>query len=588
MQLKTGQEFGTYIYTGLTTNIRPYSQKKIPLRCQCGKVTEVRIASVTTGKSKTCGKCTSFVLKNGTKFGELEYVGKDVETQKESQKKLLFKCGCGREKMMRAFTVFRERAKKCGNCNAIDLFPGFKIGVFTYVGSGEKKHLGSIKKALFSCEKGHVKYISLRSVKKVKCLECSIIRLNPTDVFGNFRYVGKYQIDIRPHSKKKILLRCRCGVEKEIPICSVSNGDVVSCADCYSKIIEWFKNNEEFLRSMKCPINPVDIPSGGTIALQAIVNKVECFDAVCPACKGIYRPRFNDIRRGKCLTCGCVGKRISAPAREIFEYIQSLGLDVEFEHKIDNRLFDVYVPKHRMAIELNGNRWHSKPESKTRDFAKYVLAKQNGIGLISIFEDEWKKKKEIMKAIIRNRLMTSSPRVIRPSTCDIGKINSSDAGLFYDRFHYIGRCASKVHYGARFNGVLIGCVSFRRPSRTSKYDFELSRMAADPEWRIHGLWGSMMSRFIKEFSPLSIVSFSDNRLFSGKTYEKIGFTFDGDVKPDYYWVKGNKRSHKSALRKPPGCDVTETELRESQGYRKIWDLGKKRWVWKSRLLSSVI
>lgn len=544
----------------------------------------MRIASVTIGRSKTCGKCSSFILKNGTKFGELEYEGEDIEIQKESQKKLLFQCGCGRKKMMRAFTVFRERARKCGNCNVVDLLPGFKIGRFTYIGSGEKIHLGSIKKALFSCEKGHANYVSLRSVKKVGCTECSIIRLNPTDTFGNFQYVGKHQINIKPYSKKKILLRCRCGTEKEISICSVSNGDVISCTDCYSRVTEWFKNNEEFLRSLKCPIDPKSIPPGGTIALQAIPNKVECFNAICPACKRVYKPRFSDIRRGKCLTCGCVGKRISAPAREILEYIQSLGVDAEFEYRIGTRLFDVYVPKYEVAIELNGNRWHSKPESKARDFAKYTLAKQNEIGFISIFEDEWKKKKEIMKAIIRNRLMASSPKVIRSSICNIEKISASEAGAFYDKFHYIGKCASRVHYGAQFNGVLIGCASFRRPSRNSNYDFELSRMAANPEWRVHGLWGSIMSRFIKEFSPQSIVSFSDNRLFSGKTYEKLGYVFDGDVKPDYYWVKGNNRSHKSALRKPPGCDVTETELRESQGYRKIWDLGKKRWVWRSKSL----
>jgi hypothetical protein len=26
-------------------------------------------------------------------------------------------------------------------------------------------------------------------------------------------------------------------------------------------------------------------------------------------------------------------------------------------------------------------------------------------------------------------------------------------------------------------------------------------------------------------------------------YEKIGFKLDGDVRPDYYWCKGNRRRH---------------------------------------------
>jgi hypothetical protein len=60
----------------------------------------------------------------------------------------------------------------------------------------------------------------------------------------------------------------------------------------------------------------------------------------------------------------------------------------------------------------------------------------------------------------------------------------------------------------------------------------------------------------------------------------VGFVYDGDVTLDYYWVKSNKRYHKSALRKPEGCEMTETQLRTSERYKKIWDLGKKRWVLK--------
>ena len=74
------------------------------------------------------------------------------------------------------------------------------------------------------------------------------------------------------------------------------------------------------------------------------------------------------------------------------------------------------------------------------------------------------------------------------------------------------------------------------------------------------------------------MSYSDNRLFTGNVYRKMGFTSDGKVKPDYYWAKGDRRHHKSKLRKPRGSVLTETSLRESQGFRKIWDLGKKRWV----------
>jgi hypothetical protein len=55
------------------------------------------------------------------------------------------------------------------------------------------------------------------------------------------------------------------------------------------------------------------------------------------------------------------------------------------------------------------------------------------------------------------------------------------------------------------------------------------------------------------------------------------------VDPDYYWCKGQRRFHKSGLRKTEEEKLSgkiEAELREAQGYRKIWDLGKKRWIFQ--------
>jgi hypothetical protein len=129
-----------------------------------------------------------------------------------------------------------------------------------------------------------------------------------------------------------------------------------------------------------------------------------------------------------------------------------------------------------------------------------------------------------------------------------------------------------------WNDQLVACVSFATPTRQSKYEWELIRMVADPTVRIHGVWSKLLKIFIEDYKPHSIVSFSDNRIFQGGTYGKIGFKFDGDVSPNYYWCRNGKRFHKSGLRKPKGETRTETVIRTEQGYQRIWDIGKKRWI----------
>lgn len=125
-------------------------------------------------------------------------------------------------------------------------------------------------------------------------------------------------------------------------------------------------------------------------------------------------------------------------------------------------------------------------------------------------------------------------------------------------------------------------MSFSRPTRQSSHSWELVRMASDPSYRVHGIWSKLFEMFVREHSPSSVVSFSDNRLFTGAVYGKLGFALDGEVRPDYFWTDGYKRYHKSGLRKKGAertSGLTETQLRTAVGLRKIWDLGKKRWVW---------
>jgi GNAT superfamily N-acetyltransferase len=249
------------------------------------------------------------------------------------------------------------------------------------------------------------------------------------------------------------------------------------------------------------------------------------------------------------------------------------------EYKVGKLAYDVGVPDCRLLIEHHGLRWHSSPESRRRDSAKYLNSIDHGFELLAIYEDEWAFSKAKMCDIIANRLGTHKPESLRPSACDVGFVDCRSADALHDSFHYLGGARASVNVGASYGGKLIACVSFKRPSRQSKHDWELVRMTSDPAYRAHGIWSKLLRVFVRQHCPQSIVSFSDNRLFNGGVYGKLGFVFDGDVKPDYYWVKGRRRHHKSGLRKPNGYPQTESLLRQSQGYAKIWDLGKKRWVW---------
>lgn len=579
MILEHGFSYGKLTYIGDKIDINERSARKLPFKCECGRQFMTALRNATLGFSKSCGKCSARLVKTGDAFGDLQWVGADAFVQPESQKKFPFRCKCGRVKDMRLFTVFRGRAKTCGQCNLIKLVAGHVVHGFTYDGPEIDVCFGSGKKLQFVCCCGRVVKRRLNSItENSKCGHCNDVQLNFGDVCKTFTYAGSEPVVVSPWSKKKLLFQCRCGNVKRISVCSVINGETVSCTECYARVLTWYRNNQEIVKKLKCPVYPEDWPDKRLRPLEPILSTTTPFRIPCRACGNIYKPRLTDLKRLKCITCGCVNNTMSAPNCEISEFVRGLGFDVVQEHEIGGKIFDIFVPAKNLLIELQGIRWHSKSDSRKRDAAKYAVAAVSEHEAMWIYEDEWKRKRPVFESLIAHKLGSSNATSLRPKVCDVRRTSSREVNEFYDKFHYIGRGAHKVSYGAYYGGQLIAAMSFRRPSRQSAHGLEMARMASDPRFHVHGIWSKMVSVFRRDFSDVSVVSYSDNRLFTGSVYGMLGFRLDGDVKPDYYWTRGDARFHKSALRKPPGCLTTEAQLRESEGYSKIWDFGKKRWV----------
>lgn len=89
---------------------------------------------------------------------------------------------------------------------------------------------------------------------------------------------------------------------------------------------------------------------------------------------------------------------------EVFEFLSSVYKDdiiLNDRHLRDNNShifeLDIFMPKLNVAIEYDGDYWHSLPDMIIRDNIKDALCKTNGIKLIRISESVWQKDKETVK-----------------------------------------------------------------------------------------------------------------------------------------------------------------------------------------------
>lgn len=290
-----------------------------------------------------------------------------------------------------------------------------------------------------------------------------------------------------------------------------------------------------------------------------------------------------------CTACTHVGP--SKAETQIGDFIEQLGFRVirNTRSLIGPKEIDIYIPDANLAIEYCGLYWHGERSGKDQSYHQSTmeLLNQKGIDLITIFEDEWLGKPEVVKTIIQTRL-GKSPQGVGGRKLTIRDTSPGDSRKFLNLHHIQGAATGSVHLGAYDGDELVGLMLFGNPTRqTSSYEWELKRFVANG--KIYpGMMSKLFGHFIKTYHPESIVSFSDNRWFNGTSYSQLGFHKDGEIASDYYYHRMGIRYNKSRFRKagiqryhPEIYDekLTERVMMEMTGYDRIWDCGKIRWVW---------
>jgi hypothetical protein len=323
----------------------------------------------------------------------------------------------------------------------------------------------------------------------------------------------------------------------------------------------------------------------------------------------LYSDEFLEIC---CRTCGTKSRRItwgychanmcptchprpstSKEEKELQEWLAELyGVDrIIFNDKsvFSNGFeIDVHIPDLNLGIEYNGLWWHSELQGKSKHYhiTKHKKAKEKGIHLIQIFEDEWQYKKEICKDRLKQKLGLCNTRVYARN-CSISVLERKNAFSFLEKYHIQGKGYGDHFFGLEFNNSIIAVMSFAPLTRAKGFKkneegvFELNRFASIGN--VIGGASKLFKHFLKLHLPKTILSYSDLRWNTGNLYEVLGFNFVGNTMPGYWYVKGDRRYHRFSLRKNENDDpnLTEWENRKNQGWNRIWDCGHAKYEWKS-------
>lgn len=283
---------------------------------------------------------------------------------------------------------------------------------------------------------------------------------------------------------------------------------------------------------------------------------------------------------------------------EVEDFLQSINVDFLRNNRslISPMELDFFIPSHNLAIECNGDYWHSDLfRDKNYHLNKWKRCQEESIHLVQLAELDWNTKSSKVKLMISS-LLNQKMDVMGARNFSICRIPNSTSNKFLEAHHLQGVTTSIYSFGAYDHHLQLRAVmtfGWTRGTKKSRR-FELKRWVTDSKHSYPGLFSKVFKFAQKDLDFDKVVSFSMNDWFTGNVYKKNGFILNSISTPAYKYLYNNKWQHcsyftKGNIRKKFSnrTDViemldngsTEFEIMDYLGILRTWDSGKKEWIW---------
>ena len=378
---------------------------------------------------------------------------------------------------------------------------------------------------------------------------------------------------------KTLQLKCPAGHFKEVTLSRFVQN--IKCAECEKnkKAAEYEDKVKKYFTQQKY------------IYLGKGTRKTE-FYAKCE--KGHeFLVLFNNFKKkNSCPTCFHEIHGFSLSEKEVVTYIKSIyaGEILENNFKIiPPKELDIYLPEKNLAIEYCGLYFHSVKcfgyeKAKKYHRHKYEECLKKGIKLLTIFEDEWQFKEEICKSRIKNYLGLSEKVFARNLTLEV--ISKEKSQTFFNNNHLQEYKSSKITFGLVKENKIYCALSLSDTTRkhtVKQKTIEIKRFASLLGFQVVGGFSRLLKyaeAWAKNSGYLGIRTHCDLRWGTGNVYAKTGFNLIFESKSTPHYIVRLNRIRNMSLRKTKEerlLNISEINLRISQGYNVIFDCGHTTW-----------
>lgn len=289
------------------------------------------------------------------------------------------------------------------------------------------------------------------------------------------------------------------------------------------------------------------------------------------------------VTSGYILACpDCKEQFTSSGETEIKTFIESFGFKTEarLRNLIHPYEIDIFIPEKRLAIEYNGDYFHSTSVNTDKNYhlRKLQLCEAAGIKLINVFEHQWLQQRHIVQGRLKSALGISTRIFARK--CKVAAVDESVAKSFLEANHLQGAVGSTKRLGLFFEQQLVALMTFGKPRFNSCYTWELLRYCSKHGTTVVGGAGKLL----KAAGVTDVITYADRCWSDGTLYRSLGMMELAPSPPSYFYVRGGQRvsryqaqKHKLSNMLGENYDetLTEGENMKISGYLQIFDCGNR-------------
>jgi len=571
--------------------------------CDCEEHTirKVQKGHLKNGTSKSCGCNNKRSLENlvGQKFNYLTVI------KELGDGKVEVECECHNTKIVEKYAVKNGIIKSCG-CKSRELKAATTINKIneTYNDWTIIEELGHGKvKARCSCN--NICILQKASILNGTSKSCGHNTNMFVDLTG--KIINNWEV-IEELGYGKVKCRCLCKKHtiQILQKAAVVKGTSKSCGCQKTALMQ----NTLIEKYGDITANRIDNPREPW-QIQVVINK-ENFEkylktfATKPTIKQLVdKLDICEAQVGRLIIKYGLGSHINySPSHsyyedELLKYIECIyngKIEHNNRHIISPYELDICIPDKKIAIEFNGDFWHSSLyKSKNYHQQKTIACAKKGIHLIHVFEHEWIDK-EVQKKLksYLNMLLTDNKEVVFGRNTTASEITNTEANEFCNKYHLQGSINSRINIGIlNKNKELLGVMTFGVPRfNNNNYEYEIYRMCFKDNTIVIGGVQKIFKYFINKYTPKSVLTYVDITKFTGNSYLDLGFkpiTGKAITDPNYVWISLNGRfevlsryqTQKQKLIEAGlgTSEQTEVDIMESLNFIQVFDSGNLKLEW---------